>query len=45
MFERSLRVLPLARSIDRRSGLAFPHLRGLTIELWVDTCPGIAPTG
>ncbi|WP_165873665.1 hypothetical protein [Baia soyae] len=40
MFERSLRVLPLARSEEGRSGLAFPHLRGSLFELWSDTFPG-----
>ncbi|MDQ0418700.1 hypothetical protein J2Z48_002903 [Croceifilum oryzae] len=31
MSERSLRVLPLARSGEGWSGLAFPHPRRLTI--------------
>ncbi|WP_255404690.1 hypothetical protein [Thermoactinomyces sp. DSM 45892] len=39
MFERSLRVLPLARSGEGRSGLAFPHLRSSLFELWKDTLP------
>ncbi|WP_165873678.1 hypothetical protein [Baia soyae] len=39
MFERSLRVLPLARSGEGRSGLAFHILAGLLFELWADILP------
>ncbi|WP_255404625.1 hypothetical protein [Thermoactinomyces sp. DSM 45892] len=43
MFERSLRVLPLARSEEGRSG--HPHIfLGSLFELWTDTCPGLAVT-
>ncbi|MDQ0417866.1 hypothetical protein J2Z48_002050 [Croceifilum oryzae] len=35
MFERSLRVLPLARSEEGRSGLPY-FLAGSLFELWTD---------